>query len=159
MDGHISKPIDMEEGLNKTLSCLPEEMKPDQGSAGPLSSGENGIDGNRMQDLADSLGESLGEIIESYIRESPIQIRGMQAALQRLDYEVLGRIAHSLKSSSGIFGARKLVEYCLQIEVSARSGHQVSEESLRVLDREFESIRSELVSYLASNPSAQNQDD
>jgi HPt (histidine-containing phosphotransfer) domain-containing protein len=72
-----------------------------------------------MADLADSLGDGLDEVIETYLEDSPLIIAEMRASLADTRWETLQRAAHTLKSSSGIFGAVEMIELCRNLEHEA----------------------------------------
>lgn len=77
---------------------------------------EDWIDPQKWKDLEDSLGEALVDIVESYLEDSQEYILKIDKAFQQEDQDGLQNAVHSLKSSSGIFGIRRLVELCNQME-------------------------------------------
>lgn len=117
---------------------------------------EGVVDPGRMQDLVDNLGDGLQDVIESYLEDTPMLIEEMREAVERGDWEDLSRIAHSLKSSSGIFGAKYMVELCRAIEAAARERAAPEERTaqvsrqLRELAEAYEKVRAVLRTYLES---------
>ena len=69
--------------------------------------------------------DSLHELIQSYIDESSLHSQNLTKGLS--DIELLGRSAHSLKSSSRDFGALTLSDLCLTLERQAKSNSLVDE--------------------------------
>jgi PAS domain S-box-containing protein len=146
MDGHLSKPVSLEM-LKHILANSPGARRDLLPVEAPAQA-EKVIDEERLQDLADSLGESLGEVVISYIEETPHQLDEMVLAIQNADQDDLQRIAHSLKSSSGIFGAQMMVENCRAIELAVRGREKISIERIDELRIEFLKIKDNLLPYL-----------
>ncbi len=150
MDGFITKPI--------RLDALKAVMKPLVGGVTPTPAlpPMNGqdpqelVDESRMQDLADSLGDGLQDVIDSYLEDTPHLIKEIEAAYQRADWAEVQRIAHSLKSSSGIFGAQALVESCRALEIAARNGPLASPEPIRTISLAYAKVRDVLNLYMSS---------
>lgn len=117
MDDFLAKPVRVDD-LRRVLYRLPEEGRAAQeGRPQSESKMENLIAESRMKDLADSLGDGLVEIIESYLAEAPALIEEMYTLLERNDLTGLQRLAHTLKSNSAIFGAQEMVEACHRLEI------------------------------------------
>lgn len=106
------------------------------------------IDEARMQSLADSLEDGLWDVIESFLEDAPCQITEMDAARRRADWDELQRRAHSLKSSSGIFGAKALVDQCRALESEALAGSLALEGMIKAVSCAFEEVRPVLKTYL-----------
>jgi HPt (histidine-containing phosphotransfer) domain-containing protein len=58
----------------------------------------------------------VDELIGLFLQITPTQIAGLEAALGAKDLKALKAVAHSLKSSSGNLGARKLSQIAQNIE-------------------------------------------
>jgi PAS domain S-box-containing protein len=148
MDGYISKPIRLE-GLVETLSWDSGERHP----MAPFVTDNNDlesevIDQARMQDLIDGLGDGLRDVIESYLEDAPKQIEELRAGYERGDLDDLQRVAHTLKSSSGIFGAYQMVALCRALEIAAREGGDAGAQPIQAIAEAFEKVRPVLVFYL-----------
>jgi HPt (histidine-containing phosphotransfer) domain-containing protein len=74
------------------------------------------IDHQRMKDLADTLGRALCEVIDSYMEDTPARIADLEEAFARGNYQGVKDAAHTVKSSSGIFGASQMVSLCRALE-------------------------------------------
>lgn len=147
MDGYISKPIRMER-LLEVLSRDPGERRPMAPFV--LENDPEGevIDPARMQDLIDGLGDGLRDVIDSYLEDAPQQIEQMRVAFERGDRDDLQRVAHTLKSSSGIFGAHQMVALCRALEIASREGGIAGTEPIPAIAEAFEKVRAVLVLYL-----------
>jgi HPt (histidine-containing phosphotransfer) domain-containing protein len=71
----------------------------------------------------------------------------MQEALRRGDLEEVQRIAHSLKSSSGIFGAHQMVKLCRDLETASVEGGTVGQDPIPLIYAAFERVRAVLNWY------------
>ncbi len=108
------------------------------------------LDPHRMQDLTNSLGEGLKDVIDSYLEDTPVRIEGLRSALDRGCWDDLQRIAHSLKSSSGIFGAKEMVAACRALEIAAGEGESARLDLIQEIVDAYEKVRVVLNSYLGS---------
>lgn len=66
--------------------------------------------------------DTIMDLVEVYLQSLDELTRQMSSALDAGDYPVLRRAAHSLKSSSRVFGAEALAKNCEQLEKAALSG-------------------------------------
>jgi HPt (histidine-containing phosphotransfer) domain-containing protein len=105
------------------------------------------LDPARMQDLLTNLGDGLQDVIESYLDDTPRQIQKLQQAYEEGDWAALQRTAHSLKSSSGIFGATKLVALCRSLEMMPETQRQAVPELIHAISSEYEPVRGMLNLY------------
>jgi HPt (histidine-containing phosphotransfer) domain-containing protein len=78
------------------------------------------VDQARWDDLVLSLGDAVVEIVETYLADTPIKIAEIRTAISDGDFDTASRVAHSIKSSSGIFGAPGLVGLCKALEQAAQ---------------------------------------
>ena len=150
MDGYMTKPIRM--GILMDILRHPGE------------NGHGGVDGlpdppeevnysqvldeARMRDLTENLGDGLAEVIETYLEDAPRLIEEMRRAYQLDDSGALQRLAHTLKSNSGIFGAAQMVRLCRDIEADARGGWQMGRDHLEAISREYKKVQDVLHLYL-----------
>ena len=61
------------------------------------------------------------EVLQVFYAEANAGLRTMREAGPQDDASVLARAAHALKGSSGAVGARRLVDFCLQLESAAQA--------------------------------------
>jgi CheY-like chemotaxis protein len=161
MDAFITKPIRIE-ALAAVLGQYRDETritrKPEEheilqqeGEAmGAEGSSQPQIDQARWDDLASSLGEQMGEIVETYLADTPARIAEMRTALQADDLEGVERLAHSIKSSSGIFGAQTMAALCKQLEFAARDRQQDVIEQIESVQQAFDELEKELLEKRSS---------
>ncbi|MCC6627349.1 MAG: response regulator, partial [Chloroflexi bacterium] len=64
----------------------------------------------------------LAEVVEAFTLDTPPRITTIHTSLAGRDAEALARAAHSLKGSSGNFGATRMQTLCADIEQYARTG-------------------------------------
>ena len=80
------------------------------------------LDTATLVDLEDIMGDELVTLIDAYLRDGETRMRNLQEAAARGDSAEVGKLAHSLKSSSANLGATPLSTRARQIEEAARSG-------------------------------------
>ena len=64
----------------------------------------------------------LSEVLNLFLDEAPKKIRALQEAVNRGDAAEAGRVAHSLKGSSGNIGADSMMDVCRRIDDLATAG-------------------------------------
>lgn len=64
----------------------------------------------------------LSEILHLFLDEVPKRIRALQEAVNAGDTAQAGRVAHSLKGSSGNIGAEAMLDLCRRIDDLVRAG-------------------------------------
>ena len=80
------------------------------------------LDATILADLEDIMGDELVTLVDAYLRDGETRMRAMRDAAARGDSAEVGKLAHSLKSSSANLGAMPLATRARQVEESARSG-------------------------------------
>lgn len=105
---------------------------------------------HKLFDVIGSSSDSSAELIESFLDEAPLLLDQMQRAADANDSVVLGRAAHTLKSSARDFGANELSALCETLERTCReslpytaAGH------VDLIAAAYAPARSELDEYLA----------
>jgi HPt (histidine-containing phosphotransfer) domain-containing protein len=68
-------------------------------------------------------GEFLRELITIYLTDTPKQIQQLEEALIRQDATVVTRAAHTIKGSSGNFGAEEFARLARDIETAGKENH------------------------------------
>jgi CheY-like chemotaxis protein len=58
----------------------------------------------------------LLELIDMFVKETPIKLDNLRNELQKKDFDLVRRIAHNLKGSSGSLGANPMMKVCGEIE-------------------------------------------
>jgi signal transduction histidine kinase/CheY-like chemotaxis protein/HPt (histidine-containing phosphotransfer) domain-containing protein len=73
-------------------------------------------------DLEDIMGDELVTLVDAYLRDGDVRLRNLREAAARGDSAEVGKLSHSLKSSSANLGALPLAHRARQVEEAARSG-------------------------------------
>ena len=164
MDDYVAKPVRPADLANAIRnSRTPHRTDALQANGSPLpqtnSNGSQGYDAPvgapRLSTVIDArapehvwsvLGSDapglLSELIETFLRDTPRLRDVMRQALAQGDVRTLQRAAHTLKSSSGIVGARDLSKRCEDLELLCRSQSLVgAPELLTAIEREYEELR------------------
>jgi HPt (histidine-containing phosphotransfer) domain-containing protein len=81
------------------------------------------IDQATFDSLKEMVGDDyIGELIDTFLEESPGIMAQMNQALEDGDAAAFRRAAHSLKSNSASFGARPLESLARDLEYMGRDG-------------------------------------
>jgi HPt (histidine-containing phosphotransfer) domain-containing protein len=109
----------------------------------------NAIDPDAIDELMRMVGddrEFLGELIDTYLDDSPTQLAAMRDAVQSGDAAALVRPAHTLKSNSRNLGATALADLCAGLEADARRGDLTGADGrVAAAEAAFGAAQSELV--------------
>jgi len=65
----------------------------------------------------------LRELVGIYLQDTPQRLNELETALARKDAQALIRAAHTIKGSSGNFGATELARLAQEIETHGKSGN------------------------------------
>ncbi len=60
-------------------------------------------------------------VLEEFISQTPLDIQNIEKHLQAGDLVAAGKVAHSLKGSSGVFGAHQLRQIAADLEMACRA--------------------------------------
>ena len=94
--------------------------------------------------------EFLAEVVDAFLVDTPPRIQIVHDSLAHGDAETLGRAAHSLKGSSGNFGAARMQTVCADIERLSRAGQLVGLSPLvDLLDVEYARVAARLEQVVA----------
>lgn len=131
MDDYVSKPIHIEDLVNSLNRCQPQEIRDQQvTSAAPVQTMiedfDEIIDINELQRLKETLGPRVGtllpSLVSSFFKQAEKLTEDARQALAESRLDDLRRAAHTLKSNSASFGARRLSEIARQLEEQTRLG-------------------------------------
>ncbi len=157
MDDYLAKPIRPEE-LAQALGAVPlasaaAEPVPVRGREPAAEPPAATIDRAALDRLLETTGGDagfLGELIDTYLVDTPGQLAALHRAAEAGDVGELVRPAHSLKTNSANVGAERLSALCRQLETAARGG-TVEDAAARVAvaEAEFEAVRAELLAFRA----------
>jgi CheY-like chemotaxis protein len=160
MEDYLSKPIQVKELVAALSKCQPgltrgvrEEPRPtiqamEGGTQTPQESSQV-LDAAALRQLRTTLGNKadvmLPGLIEGFYQDTDRLIAKARQALRQQQPDSLRVAAHSLKSTSAIFGAGKLSAIASQLESSARDG--ALKDAARLIEQaqvEFARARTEL---------------
>jgi CheY-like chemotaxis protein/HPt (histidine-containing phosphotransfer) domain-containing protein len=121
-----------------TTGMPPAARDADLGRGGARPN-DSALDMAAVTQLAELMGEGLADVIETYLSDTPTQFAAIAAAIAQRDYTVVGRGAHSLKSSSHSMGAVVLGRVAEALEALARAegGFDEAERLLAALRAAF----------------------
>ncbi|MBE9042187.1 response regulator [Oscillatoriales cyanobacterium LEGE 11467] len=140
MDDYLAKPIQVEELVGALSRCGPIETTPPiqtdaidkttqvEKIARMDSPAERTppLDRAILQALRDMAGSRAGqivtEIVDSFLEDTPHQLRELRAAIETQDARSLRMSAHALRSASANLGAMVFSDLCKSLENLARSG-------------------------------------
>jgi HPt (histidine-containing phosphotransfer) domain-containing protein len=79
------------------------------------------LDQKIIKNLAAVLNDEnvIQDLLQTFIEEGSRQIDEMGSALETANFELISRLAHTLKGSSGNLGALQLSDLCFQLEKAA----------------------------------------
>jgi HPt (histidine-containing phosphotransfer) domain-containing protein len=78
---------------------------------------------DRIREMAGAeAGAFVAEMVELFVNEGSRSMRELQGASARADWKVVGRSAHSLKSSAATLGLMRLSAACRNLEADTREG-------------------------------------
>ena len=102
-----------------------------------------------LRDLSPGDDSFLREIIGIFLKDSPSRIADIRSGIARKDTKLVARAAHSLKGSSGNFGAARLQEASKEIEQFANE-EQLGEAAamLPQLEAEYQKVAEALKALL-----------
>ncbi len=163
MDDYISKPVQIEE-LSQALDRAARSRKikiepapPPIGSGVARSelTGSAAIDAEIFGKFCESLGEENQFMIDSLVQDFLAEGEQLTAEIHSLNEatnpESFRRAAHSLKSSSQMFGALALFQTCKELEQEARSGSLEHVAPLiEKIDADFSAVQEALLGWLNS---------
>lgn len=96
--------------------------------------------------------ELIHELVHTFLREAPRQIRYMQRALVRTDSVSLERAAHTLRGTSASLCMDRVCAYACRLEDLAREGRMERvPPALDALQMEMRRLDAYLTNLLASN--------
>jgi HPt (histidine-containing phosphotransfer) domain-containing protein len=83
---------------------------------------EPAINMEALQELKSLMGDSLKDILQTFLDYMPSQIEDLLTSIQEEDANMVFQLAHKMKSSSSSIGAMGLARKAEQIELIGRAG-------------------------------------
>jgi len=147
MNDYLSKPVKLPE-LQAVLQEAARFVRPvaarkpaEIGSADPRSAIDPAAIANLRKLAEPGEPDAAVELIDLFLRDTPVKIQDLQSAIARSDAPALKESAHGLKGSASNLGARRLARLCADLEKRSEAGAlaeaaelfaQVTEEYARV---------------------------
>ena len=102
----------------------------------------NGIDLSVFNNLKEMMGSDfIGELVDTYLQDSPELFRQMHQALESNDADTFRRAAHSLKSNSANFGAMQLSSLARELELMGKENRlEQAEETLARAENDYAQV-------------------
>jgi CheY-like chemotaxis protein len=121
MDDYIVKPVTLD-GLAETLADGDPATR--RSAAGIAADTDGPIDRIVLDQLREDLGgmEPVREVIATFLDKTPVILRELREAADRVDADGIRRAAHTIKGTSATLGARDLAERSAEIERLGRAG-------------------------------------
>jgi HPt (histidine-containing phosphotransfer) domain-containing protein len=141
MDDYISKPINNAELVRVLSECQAITTN----NLKTLTS----INIATLHETAGDIGgedpEFLFELIDSYLDNTRSLLQDLYTSLTGQHFELMLRVSHTLKSSSGVIGAEDLSTLCRDLETNLRNqNHEDLALKINKIADEYTNVRSEL---------------
>lgn len=114
MNDYLSKPFKQGELLHKILILTgnkSSEIKNEEYSS------ENFVNTQSLKELTGGDDIFMAEMIEIYLRNTPVMLKDMKTSFKKHDFEKLKRTAHKIKSSFGMMGMNESLKIADEIEL------------------------------------------
>ena len=135
MDGYVSKPI--------SLATLMAEI---DRLVLPRAQREISFNRAELSERLQGNDELMGELLQLFIGDAPLQIKAIADALQEHSAEQLENAAHSLKGSAASLGANALAAIARKLEIRGRDQKlDGAETELTELSREWDLLKPQLL--------------
>jgi CheY-like chemotaxis protein len=146
MDDYLSKPIRLEQ-LDASLQRVRPQAVPQLSAhARETTDAAEVLDTATLERLRGTLGDAgAGELIGTFLAETPKLVSNLAAAVESDDAEELRRAAHTLKSNASTFGATALADVTATLEtMAAEKALGGAPELVARVEREYKSVRAAL---------------
>jgi len=147
MDDYISKPIRLQELVRVLRQCQPLVTDLAAIEVKVPSTLPSGLDAAVFGELRQMLGQDkfLAEAIDTYLEDAPKLLQAIAVAVAQGKATELEQAAHTLKSSSALFGATSLSHFCQELEVRGSTGSWTEAAALMPqVKTEYEKVRTAL---------------
>ncbi|NEP78189.1 MAG: response regulator [Okeania sp. SIO3B3] len=155
MDDYISKPVRLEALTTALSKCDLQETTTEKDIVA-IPKPETVIDLTDLKEMTGGDSESLVDVIDCYLKDSPKLLDKMSQAIKQQQVQLLEISAHSMKSTSASVGASNLSELCKELEYIGHEGTTEGADTiLSQLEAEYQrvdaALRSELQTYRAGD--------
>jgi HPt (histidine-containing phosphotransfer) domain-containing protein len=99
--------------------------------------------------IGENVEDVLAELIENYLEDTPLRLKNLRQGLVEEKLHEFERMAHTIKSSSAIFGAMTLSDLCNELETMGRLGTlEGAAEIVQRVEAEYEKVKTALNSLI-----------
>jgi signal transduction histidine kinase len=130
MDEHLAKPV----GARELDAVLARFLAP----AGPR---EPAIPARVLDDTRAAMGAGFAVVVDRYLDDARSAMEALRAAASRRDHQAIADLAHRIKGSSGVVGARRMAQLCQHLVDDPRQADRIDE-----IDEELRRVREQLQS-------------
>lgn len=148
MNDYISKPLRLQELVRALSQCQPLVSHVLDVEVEPPSTLPCVLDAVVFRELRQMLGDSefLTEAIDCYLEDAPMLLQAMAVAIAEGNATDLQHAAHTLKSSTALFGATNLSQFCQVLEAIGSNGNWTEVSALMPkVKREYEKVQAALL--------------
>lgn len=149
MDDYVSKPVkpkDLADAINRQLSGIKraeQQLTNDKIEAETVNSII--FDVNSLMERISGDKELFEELVTLFTEDTPKHFASIKNAYKNKDVDVIQHIAHSIKGSSGNFGASSMQKVALSLEQTAKTGNfSKIGHLIDALEMEFEMLKKEI---------------
>ncbi|HEY9805024.1 MAG TPA: response regulator, partial [Candidatus Obscuribacterales bacterium] len=146
MNDYVSKPVRLDALVKALNACPPSRPSLKTSSS---RSPEEALNRQALQALQELVGEDaigfLGEVIDTYLEDSPKALQSMWLAVLQEDWAALYQAAHTLKMSSVTLGAKTLADLCEELEAIAQPSQlEAARELIQQIEAEYDNVKTAL---------------
>ncbi len=156
MDAYLSKPIKAET-LAAMVARWVSTLSPDESPPATVAGDAGLLDAALIAGLRELGADEFDALVRLFLTDGAGRIAELRQAGTVGDLAAVVRLAHSLKGSSGTFGAHTLALRCGELQAAAESGDIAAATRLvDLIDAEFvpvtTALRSELAGVASGSP-------
>lgn len=148
MDEYVAKPVrqwQLVQAMQKVLGLPPDAAAPPD----VRSTGEGILDWEGALAICGGDRHLLRDIAEAFLEEHPRRLEEIRQAIDRQDWELLHRAAHTIKGSMRYFGAVVALDRAFGLEqLAASRSLEGTEEIFALLKQELAKLVPHLVDYV-----------
>lgn len=129
MNDYISKPFETEEFKNKIIALLNSGGRQNENgdSEEQLLPVQKCINLNYLREISENNDSFFKDFINLFLKNAPVSVTEMEAALQQKDWERLRQAAHKIKPSLSYLGMKEIHLAAISIEENAKKQINLTE--------------------------------
>jgi PAS domain S-box-containing protein len=114
MNDYLSKPFKQGDLLHKILTLTSNN---NTGNISEKYHSDSFVNTQSLKELTGGDDTFMAEMIEIYLRNTPVMLKEMKSSFKKHDFEKLKRTAHKIKSSFGMMGMNEPLQIADEIEL------------------------------------------